>query len=211
MVSKMKNKAILTYMIIVFLFAFMLFIGGCKPIPENIIETVDETETIEDSEKSGSEEVDPEDEDGQTEQEDGENNPEDNIEDEEIIEEEESGPPEFVELSAKHLGGTPGSITMFFDLVNGKVSGNLEMEYTEVSLDGNQTSLCVYDIKGEINGTVDLETRVIIAEFIGEADSEDRGCYKGDLKFSLKGKIGKDYNVARGTTTYGGVDWSVFD
>lgn len=210
MVSMMSNKIIFIYIIIIFLSAVLLVIGGCKSGSEDITDTAYETETIDDNENDGSEVIDPEIENGQIEQEDEEKNQEDVNSDEETVEG-DNEPPESVELSAKHVGGDSGSITMFFDLKNGEVSGHLEMEYTEVSLDGNKTVICVYDIKGEISGTMDLESRVINAEFTGEADSEDKGCYKGELKFSMKGKISKDYSVARGTTTFGGVDWSVFD
>ena len=100
---------------------------------------------------------------------------------------------------------------MFFDLVNGEVSGELELEYSEVILEGTQTVICVYQIEGVIQGTLDLQERIISAEFTGEAFSENRGCYNGELKFKLTGKISKDYSVARGSTDYGGVDWSVFE
>ena len=213
MVSMMNNKIIFLYIISVSLVAVLLFAGGCKPGPGNID---DESMTdIEMVENDSSEEQDPENENDPIEeeietadQEDGDQNGEADI-DTETVENED--PPESVELSAEHVGGDPGSITMVFDLITGEVSGYLEIEYTEVSLDGNQTVLCKYIIEGDINGTLDLESRIINAEFTGEADSEDRGCYKGELKFSMKGKISEGYSAARGTTTYGGIDWSVWD
>ena len=212
----MRRKIILAYIPIIFIFSIMLVIIGCKPESKNIgDDVISETETMGDDVNNGSAEKDPEtgnssiDQEMETEdREDGDQDGEAES-DPDSVEIEE--PPESVELSARHVGGDPGNITMFFDLINGEVSGFLEMKYTEVSLDGNKTVICQYIIEGDINGTVDLESRVISAEFTGVADSEDKECYKGELKFSMKGKISKDYSVARGTTTYGGVDWSVFD
>jgi len=211
----MNGKTILKHIILIFVFIFVLVMGGCKPgsgdIEGNMV-----SETVIADENTGSEEKDPETEknpiDQGSEEADQEgSNSDGEVEDDDPDPGETEETPGSIELSASHVGGHPGSITMFFDLITGEVSGNLEMKYTEVSLDGNQTVICVYIIEGHIEGVLDLETRVITADFIGEADSEDKGCYRGELQFSMKGKIGEDYSVARGTTTYGGVDWSVFD
>ena len=212
----MNGKNILNHIILIFVFTFVLVMGGCKPGSGDIDgNMVSETVITEENENTGSEEKDPETENNtidqgseKTDQEDSGNG---EVEDDDPDPGETEETPGSIELSASHVGGHPGSITMFFDLITGEVSGNLEMKYTEVSLDGNQTVICVYIIEGYIKGVLDLETRVITADFIGEADSEDKGCYRGELQFSMKGKIGEDYSVARGTTTYGGVDWSVFD
>ena len=210
----MNGKTILNNIILIFVFAFVLVMGGCKTGSEDIEGNM-VSETVIADENTGSEEKDPETENNPIDQGSEETDQEDSgngeVEDDDPDPGETEETPGSIELSASHVGGHPGSITMFFDLITGEVSGNLEMKYTEVSLDGNQTVICVYIIEGYIKGVLDLETRVITADFIGEADSEDEGCYRGELQFSMKGKIGEDYSVARGTTTYGGVDWSVFD
>ena len=211
----MNGKTIVNHIILIFVFAFVLVMGGCKTGSEDI-EANMVSETVIADENTGSEEKDPETENNpvdqgseEADQEGSNNNGE--VEDDDPDPGETEETPGSIELRASHVGGHPGSITMFFDLITGEVSGDLEMKYTEVSLDGNQTVICVYIIEGHIKGVLDLETRVITADFIGEADSEDKGCYRGELQFSMKGKIGEDYSVARGTTTYGGVDWSVFN
>jgi hypothetical protein len=213
----MNSKTILNYITLIFAFTLVLVVGGCKSGSEDIeVNIVSETVIVD--EDTRSEEKEPETENNsidqgsvEADQEDSNNNLEEEAEDDDPDSGETEEKPKSIELSASHVGGIPGSITMFFDLITGKVSGNLEMKYTEVSLDGNQTVLCVYFIKGYIKGVVDLETRIINADFIGEADSDDSGCYRGELQFSMKGKIREDYSVARGNTTYGGVDWSVFE
>ncbi len=215
--KSMNSKTILSSIVLIFIFAFILVMGGCKS-GSGDIEGNTETGAVTSDENTVSEENNPEtennptdQENGESEQEDENNNGEATVEDDDPDSGEIEEIPEFVELSAKHVGGTPGSITMFFDLITGEVSGDLEMKYSEVWLDGTQTVVCIYNIEGHIKGIMDLETRIITADFTGEAYSDDRGCYSGELQFSMKGKIREDYSVARGTTTYGGVDWSVFD
>ena len=204
-------RAVLVYILII-LFLVFAIISGCAKKEENIINDLTEAEDLQEDD-SIEEEQDPENEKEEEasiieDSEDLETVSEENTENQEEAQQE---PPASVELSAKHVGGHDGNITMFFDLVDGVVSGNLELEYAEVFLEGTNTVICVYFIEGAITGTMDLETRLITAEFNGEASSEDKGCYEGELKFNLTGKISKDYSVARGTTDYGGVDWSVFE
>ena len=210
----MNNKTILTYTLIVCISFGLFLINGCtiskigkeqtdypsETEDENLEETTEATEDNEDLEY-----IEPE--------------KEDDIDSREISEEEKINDDEsevqateeieFVELSAKHVGGNPGSITMFFDLKTGEVTGTLEMEYIETSLDGNSTVICKYLIKGDIKGTLDLKTRIIKANFSGQAISDDKGCYRGGLPFTMTGKISKDYQIARGTTSFG-PEWSVF-
>ncbi len=214
----MNSKTILNFIILVFVFTFALVIGGCKSGSEDIEDNmVSETVIVDENENTGSEEKDieiennPVDQGSEEADQEHNNNGEVETEGDDPNSGETEDKPESVELNASHVGGNPGSITMIFNLITGEVSGNLEMKYSEVWLDGNQTVVCIYNIEGYIKGIMDLETRVITADFFGESNTENRGCYEGELQFSMKGKIREDYSVARGTTTYGGVDWSVFD
>jgi hypothetical protein len=203
----MKNiKVILIYILIILFLAFTC-ISGCVKKEDNIKNDVSQEEDLQEDDIIEVEQ------DPDTDQDEEISDSEETVQEEstENQEEEQQEPPTSVELSAKHVGGHDGNITMIFDLVGGEVSGNLELEYAEVFLDGTSTVICQYYIVGDITGTIDLETRIITAEFNGEASSDDKGCYEGELKFNLIGKISKDYSVAGGTTDYGGVDWSVYD
>ena len=116
---------------------------------------------------------------------------------------------DYITLTANHVGGKPGRLSMDFDLETGRITGFLEMVFGEVHLDGNSTIACMYFIEGSISGTMDLDTRIIEADLTGKSTTEDRGCFPGDMEFTLEGKISDDFSVARGTTSFG-PDWSVF-
>ncbi len=195
----MKNIVII---LIFVLCAFLFLVNGCR-IPENTdgpdlpadnIEAGDAGPSGEVTEGDGSKEND---------------GPAD--EEEPVIETSEppSGELDSVTLTASHVGGKPGDLSMDFDLKTGDITGFLEMEFDEVHLDGNATIVCLYFVEGNISGTLDLDTRIIEAVFTGKSVTEDRGCFPGDMEFTLEGKISEDFSVARGTTSFG-PDWSIF-
>jgi hypothetical protein len=195
----MKNIVII---LIFVLCAFFFIVNGCR-IPENTdgpdltadnIESGDTGSSGEVPEGDGSEEND-----GPA----GEEEP--------VIEagDQLSGELDSVTLTASHVGGKTGDLSMDFDLKTGDITGYLEMEFDEVHLDGNSTIVCLYFVEGSISGTLDLDTRIIEAVFIGKSVTEDRGCFPGDMEFTLEGKISEDFSVARGTTSFG-PDWSIF-
>lgn len=167
----MKNFIIKISVFFLFISVFLVFIPGCQPEEEVVInyvtektgssseEEVSETEGQVENEQQGKDQ-------GESSQDQGQS--------------EDSSKLEFI---CYFIGGNPGKMVLNIDLDTNEVYGTLEMVSSEIYLEGTNSKVCDFEISGIIEGELDPENREITAVMNGEARSESPTCVGGEIRY----------------------------